>query len=379
MTRILVWQWGRRGAGPKFAVELATALAGLPNHEVILSVSQKAEILPALKNTPYALWPVGTYTNRPEFFLRLLTLPIFFIRLLISLRKFRPDMAICAMPGLIDLVMAAALRLLRIPLAVIVHDAFNHPGDGLPLQMCLQKALLRRADVLIVLTQHVGKALEESDPSLRGLPVVVLSHPPFDYQESDASCQDLERPVRLLMFGRLLAYKGLDILGDALKRLPPNGRWECIIAGEGPETEVLHRLSDIAGVRVDNRWIPENEVGELIGWSDILLLPYREASQSGVGATALAAGRWIVATSVGGLTEQLAGQERVVFSQPDAEDFSAVLKGLIDRNVRPVPEVASKVAGEWSAMAQQMSDVLRMRLPLTETDGISRQARGLRH
>jgi hypothetical protein len=79
------------------------------------------------------------------------------------------------------------------------------------------------------------------------------------------------------------------------------------------------------------------------------------------------------------LTEQLAGQERVVFSQPDAADFSAVLKGLIDRNVRPVPEVASKVAGEWSAMAQQMSDVLRMRLPLTETDGISRQARGLRH
>lgn len=52
--RILVWQWGRRGAGPLFATRLAEALRSVPGTEVILSLATGAEILRA-EAAPYAI------------------------------------------------------------------------------------------------------------------------------------------------------------------------------------------------------------------------------------------------------------------------------------------------------------------------------------
>ena len=54
----------------------------------------------------------------------------------------------------------------------------------------------------------------------------------------------------------------------------------------------------------------EEEVAALLGWADGLVLSHREASQSGVAAAAIAARRWVIATRVGGLAEQL-GRERM--------------------------------------------------------------------
>ena len=56
------------------------------------------------------------------------------------------------MPAALDPVMAWALRRAGIPFAVIVHDADKHPGDGLPLQMLLQRHVVRQADALVALT-----------------------------------------------------------------------------------------------------------------------------------------------------------------------------------------------------------------------------------
>ena len=43
--RVLVWQWGRRGAGPRFAAALADGLRLIPGTEALLSLSTGAEIL----------------------------------------------------------------------------------------------------------------------------------------------------------------------------------------------------------------------------------------------------------------------------------------------------------------------------------------------
>mgnify|MGYP001004363660 CR=1 FL=1 len=53
----------------------------------------------------------------------------------------RPDAAICAMPAPLDMLMGAALRRLRVPYAVVVHDADLHPGDSWAVQMRLQRRL----------------------------------------------------------------------------------------------------------------------------------------------------------------------------------------------------------------------------------------------
>jgi glycosyltransferase involved in cell wall biosynthesis len=135
--------------------------------------------------------------------------------------------------------------------------------------------------------------------------------------------------VRLLSFGRLLPYKGLDLLADALRRLRPQTALEVRVVGSGPASAVLDELRNIQGVSVENRWVAEDEIGGLLAWSDAVVLPYREASQSGVAALAVGAGRWVIATDVGGLAEQLAGEKRVLLCQPEAAALAACLEQLL--------------------------------------------------
>jgi glycosyltransferase involved in cell wall biosynthesis len=249
-------------------------------------------------------------------------------RLAGRLGRLRPDFAICVHPGPLDLQMAAALRLRKIPFLAIVHDADLHPGDGLPFQMELQRALWRRAVALCALTTHVAERLVvQGLAGSPGRPLIRLRHPPMPCELPAA-----ERPsdaVRVLCFGRLLPYKGLDLLAEALRRLPAGAALHVRVVGSGPASAVLDELRSIPGVAVENRWVAEDEIGSLLAWSDAVVLPYREASQSGVAALAVGAGRWVIATNVGGLAEQLADEPRALLCRPEAAALAGCLEQLL--------------------------------------------------
>jgi glycosyltransferase involved in cell wall biosynthesis len=323
--KILVWQWGRRGAGPRFAACLADALRFRPGIEVILSLCKDAEIL-GVPNPPHCEMPVRTYTGMASFLLRLATAPFALPFLLLRLSRIMPDLAICAMPGPLDPLMAVALRLLGARLVVIVHDAESHPGDGFPGQMLLQRLLCHMAHGLAALCDHVGTSLRRQSPASTLIP---FEHPPFAF---DLPAADRgQRARHLLCFGRMLPYKGLDLLADALAILPAT--YELRVVGSGPETPALDALRACPGVTVENRWVPEADIGTLLGWSDALILPYREASQSGVAAAALAAGRPVIATRVGGLHEQLCDAPHALFCEPDAASLAHAISQWLNSPV----------------------------------------------
>ena len=134
--------------------------------------------------------------------------------------------------------------------------------------------------------------------------------------------------LRLLSFGRLLPYKGLDLLAESLALLGPRDDLEVRVVGSGPESPELDRLRALPGVTVENRWVPEEEVGTLLAWSDALVLSHREASQSGVAATAIAARRWVIATKVGGLAEQLGSEPMALLCDPAPESIGRAIRAL---------------------------------------------------
>ncbi len=158
--RIRVWQWGRRGAGPRYAGVLAAGRRGVPGVVPLLSLSRQAEIL-AGPDAPACDLPVETYRGAADLLLRLPRLPFEVGGLARRIASLRPDMAICAMPAPLDALMAAALRRARVPHAVVVHDADLHPGDIHSWQMVLQRRLARRADAVVALSRHVGERLLE--------------------------------------------------------------------------------------------------------------------------------------------------------------------------------------------------------------------------
>jgi glycosyltransferase involved in cell wall biosynthesis len=326
--KVLVWQWGRRGAGPRFGACLAEALRDRPGIDVTLSLCRDAEIMLG-PNPPRCEMPVRTYRGMASFLLRLASAPLALPFLLMRLRRFAPDLAICALPGPLDVLMAVALGLLGTRLVVVVHDADAHPGDGFPLQMTLQRLLCRCAGGLAVLCTHVGTRLRQQ--GLAGTAqrkLIPFEHPPFafDMPAPDPAAKRADEPRRLLCFGRLLPYKGLDLLSEALASLPPDVTVQVRVVGCGPESPALASLRACRGVTVENRWVPETEIGALLAWSDALILPYREASQSGVAAAALAAGRPVIATRVGGLREQLSGVPQAVLCEPDARSLARAIR-----------------------------------------------------
>lgn len=129
--KVLIWQWGRRGAGPRVAAELARAFNLVAGTDALLSLSNTAELL-ALPDRPACALPVRTYASVPGFVGRLLSGPMLVPRLASWLRAERVDVALCAMPAPMDVVLALALRWTRIPYAVVVHDAIRIPATAFP-------------------------------------------------------------------------------------------------------------------------------------------------------------------------------------------------------------------------------------------------------
>lgn len=344
--RLLVWQWGRFGAGPKYAAALAGAL------DAALSLSTGAELLGGA-DAPRCDLAVPTYRGLGSLLGRLAMAPLRIGGLVRALRLMRLDAAICAMPAPLDLLMVVPLRRLGVPIWVVVHDADSHPGDGFPLQMRLQQALCRRATGLIGLSSHVRDRL-----LTQGFSPVLLSHlPPLAFGPVPPPPRAHGGPLRLLVFGRLLPYKGLDLLPATLRLLGCAGI-ELRVVGQGPETPTLDALRAIPCATVENRWVPESEVGELLAWADALVLPYHEASQSGAAAAALAAGRWVVATKVGGLVEQLDGAASARLCEPRPEALAEAIQSLISA---PPCATMGEIGEEWRLAAEQIRRGIRSR------------------
>lgn len=102
----------------------------------------------------------------------------------------------------------------------------------------------------------------------------------------------------ILFFGRLVYYKGVDLLVKVFSesKFSKNG-YKLIIAGRG---DLLNNIDDISpNVIVLNRYIENEELANLIRYSEAVILPYRTATQSGCVMSAYAFNKPVLATDVG--------------------------------------------------------------------------------
>ncbi len=348
--RVLVWQWGRRGAMPRFAAELVHGLQSLPGVTPLLSLAEGAEILHG-KQPPPCILIVATYRGVWSCALRLVCAPVVVVQRLRDLRRLAPDVAICVHAGPLDPLMALALRLCGVKFFVIIHDATTHPGDRRGVLM-VQRVVQYLASGCIVLSAPVAEVVRAQRPAR---PVVLAWHPPLPFGPMPAPPRAHGGRLRLLFFGRLLPYKGLDLLASAAELLGQRAEIVLRVIGEGAESPALARLRALPWAVVENRWVPESEIASLLAWADAIVLPYTEASQSGVAAAAIAAGRFVIATRVGGLSDQLAGEGLARLCAPNAESLATA---MLEITAAPSPCVHA-AAGTWAEMSQLVMQGVR--------------------
>ena len=248
-------------------------------------------------------------------------------RLRRQLRRLAPD--VTHVQGCIDhdprLVIAAGLRPRHY--AMTIHDVETHPGESsVRYQRLIGGGLLRNAGLVFVHAEPLRDRMVEL--GLTRAPVVVVPH---GIDEADP--QPLPREPSLLFFGRISQYKGLSVLLDALPRLwGRRPETTLTIAGEGPLPR--HPALSDARVRLLHRYISEAEVPALFGATSLVVLPYVEASQSGVGSLAKGHGRPLVASAVGGLPELVSDGSGVLVPPADADALADTITEILDDRPR---------------------------------------------
>jgi glycosyltransferase involved in cell wall biosynthesis len=246
----------------------------------------------------------------------------------------------------------------------MVHNALPHEPHLL--DAWLVKMALLQGDAFLVHSLSERARLAALLPGVRVIQYV--PHPVYDLYTSARKPQGLARrqlnlPENrkvLLFFGMVRPYKGLDLLLDALGRLQVQDEVPfLLVAGEcwggaARYRQQITRLGLQGHVRLDDRYIPNEEVGWYFSAADCLAAPYLSATQSGVIGLAEGFGLPVLASQAAALSWEGYSGLRIV----PIDDVAALTQAIRQWQAQPIPATTPVPAAQsWSRLVQALEEL----------------------
>lgn len=235
------------------------------------------------------------------------------------------------------------IRKKGIKVVAIVDNVIPHekrPGDTQ-----LTRFFMKRCDAFIGMSQSVINDLQQFTNSKN---VKLIPHPiynvfgePAEQEEALRSLQLDQNRQRILFFGLIRAYKGLDILLKALPEiLKQEPELDLIVAGEFYDEEEKYRnlvqeLQLENHVFFHNYFIPDEQVKYYFAASDCVVQPYKSATQSGITQIAYNFNTPMIVSNVGGLPEIVENGVAGLVVDPNAKAFAQAVKTFYKNGGRP--------------------------------------------
>jgi glycosyltransferase involved in cell wall biosynthesis len=228
------------------------------------------------------------------------------------------------------------------------HDVL--PREPKPSQLAGQRALYERMDAIVVHSEHGAGRLRD-EVGLDPARIHVIPHGVLDNLAAvaPASLFAKTKPV-VLFFGLIRPYKGLDVLLEAWREARPDAElW--VVGMPRMDASFIHGPD----VRTALRFVSGPELAGAFEAADLVVLPYREIDQSGVLFTALAFGKPLLLSDVGGFGE-IEGAELV--PPGDSHALASALTALLgDPDKLRRMAAASRAAADgplgWDSIAQR--------------------------
>lgn len=256
----------------------------------------------------------------------------------------------------------------RPPAVAVVHNPADH--DARPAQRLAARLVLARCEGLFTHARSLESALAADYPQIPH-----ASHPLPSTSSSEAPPRDESRRLlqvsddtRLAVFAGLIRpYKGVEQLLEAFARLPAESDWRLIVAGEpwadlGPGLQQRAARPDLRErVRLDLRWQSEEQLQHLLAAADLLVLPYREGSQSAMAPIALAYGVPVLSTRVGGLPEVvLDGVNGRLVEAGSVDALAAAIESLDRSTLQGLAEGARRTSSSltWNGYAAALESLI---------------------
>ncbi|MCB5267901.1 MAG: glycosyltransferase family 4 protein [Candidatus Cloacimonetes bacterium] len=313
---------------------------------------------------PGLLFPSGNQydsssTDLPS--VRMLTpyLPHSWSKTLKAIQDWQPDLLIASwwLP-FFALSYGYILKRVTCKVVILAHNIIPHE-EWLGTRTLLSYAF-KSAHKIVVLSRSCLLDLKRTLPNNISRRGVLGFHPiykPLQLQRYEAQAFP-----GLLFFGLIKDYKGLDVL---LKAMPiirlaiPDIRLRIVGSVYGSSRiyeNMIQELELKANVECHFRYVPDVEVANFFAISDVCILPYKTATQSGVIATALSYETPIIASDVGGLGEYIDHEHTGLLVPPDNPPAlaAAVIRFYNEKMMEPMREAiaSQKDSNTWAELAR---------------------------
>lgn len=266
--------------------------------------------------------------------------------------KVNPEMIIST--SLLDIATLPLIKY-RQKLTFVVHDPFPHSGEN-----SFRRSLFMRLSFLVgkrfILFNN--KQVDEFCKKYKIKSGHIILNRLGTYDSMTALVDKRKSSIkvaskRILFFGRISPYKGIEYLCEAMKKVHkvvPDAT--LTIAGGGKIYFDYTQYQDFDYMQLVNRYIPTEELANLLQQCDFTVCPYTDATQSGVIMTSFTMNKPVVASNVGGLGEMIEDGITGILVPP--KDVNALADAMIKllTNEDQLKQMSEKIfntyhSGEW--------------------------------
>lgn len=252
----------------------------------------------------------------------------------------------------------------------LVHNMIPHEPSVL--DKCLAPFYVKQTDGFVALSDSVVQDIASLDREQK--PKTFSPHPVYDHYGEKMDRKDAcvalgldDRKRYMLFFGLVRAYKGLDLLLDAFAKVKDELKdLQLVVAGEFYEDEDKYLAQIEANglkdrVVVKNEFVADADLRKYFGVADLIVQPYRTATQSGVTQVAFHFEKPCLVTNVGGLGEIIHHGKMGYAVDPEVD---AIANSMLDYYQNNRQEAFTKYLVKekelygWDIMAQAFYRIL---------------------
>lgn len=330
MKNILINYLGRKGAGAVFSYEMTKGL--IENGANVYAIIPKTiENIEEWKKLPLIkLVEIDTYNDSKSFVLGI------FRYILKDKWRIKKEFRNASIDTIYIPMLQPWAELVnsifpKARLITTLHDPIPHSGSRSIMNWLYARVAKKSSDLIIL-----SEIFKKDTSSIYGIPeekIHVIPHGIFDYY-SAYHPKPIERhsQVNFLFFGRITKYKGLHVLAQAYKKLHKEYQDSSLfVVGSGDFSEYKAEFPPDDNITVVNRFIKDDEIVAFFrGRNIVTVLPYTDATQSGVIPIAMKEESLLIVSNKGGLVEQTDNGKYAILIEPDPESLYKAMKNVVE-------------------------------------------------
>ncbi len=221
-----------------------------------------------------------------------------FISVIKILKKIKPD--IIHISGNHFWIFGLYYYLKNKNVVLTLHDINEHEGEQSFINILTNKLHIKLAKHIFVHGENLRNILMEIEYPEKSISIIKHG----DYSFFTNYEQDISEDGSILFFGRIVDYKGLQYLIEAVPQIKKKiSKLNIIIAGSGDFAKYSSLIKTPEDFEIINEFIPDEIVAKLFQRASIIVLPYIEGSQTGIVPIAYSFKKPVIVTNVGSIQE----------------------------------------------------------------------------